>query len=81
MLAFERVLFLAKRLSRKNRNWLQPRFPRLLRHMRSRPNIFSIENPIKDKFYQVQDMKVNLLFHILGIHVEQILEQEQGISY
>lgn len=38
-------------------NWLQSRFPRLLRHMRNRPNIFSIEIPIKDKFYQGQDLK------------------------
>ncbi|KAH0671406.1 hypothetical protein KY290_025759 [Solanum tuberosum] len=35
-------------------NWLQSRLPRLLRHMRNRPNIFSIEIPIKDKFFQEQ---------------------------
>ena len=31
--------------------------PQLLRHMRKRSNIFSIEIPIKDKFYQGQDLK------------------------
>ncbi|KAG5579860.1 hypothetical protein H5410_050487 [Solanum commersonii] len=37
--------------------WLQSRLPRLLRHMRNRSKIFSIEIPIKDKFYQGQDLK------------------------
>lgn len=43
-------------------NWLQSRLPRLLRHMRNRPNIFSIEIPIKDKFYQGQDLKERIPF-------------------
>lgn len=43
-------------------NWLQSRLPRLLRHMRNRPNIFSIEIPIKDKFYQGQDLKERIHF-------------------
>ena len=44
------------------KNWLQSRLPRLLRHMRNRPNIFSIEIPIKDKFYQGQDLKEKIHF-------------------
>lgn len=38
-----------KILSRKNLNWLQSRLPRLLRHMRNRPNITSFQSKSQSK--------------------------------
>lgn len=46
----------------KKKNWLSSRLPRLLRYMRNRPNIFSIEIPRKEKFYQGQDLKEKIHF-------------------